>query len=154
MPQTTTYRPRPNTYRIDNIFIDDYAERVGPIGVAVYNVLSRHADRDSGLCRIGIAKISHKLNLSRTSTKKYLHLLFSEGLIAIIPQYLAQGGQTASHYLLLDISPQGRARRQKQLNDLLRGTSDHPKPGGSPRDLPPVKNGHLATAPRSPDDHF
>jgi DNA-binding Lrp family transcriptional regulator len=152
MPQPTSYRPRPNTYRIDNIFIDEYARRIGPIGVAVYNVLSRHADRDSGLCRIGINKISSKLNLSRTSVKKYLYRLFTEGLIAIIPQYREQGGQTANHYLLLDISPEGRARRGAQFNALIRGEVPQADSGGSPRDLPPSLNDHLATGARSPND--
>jgi hypothetical protein len=152
MPQTTQYRPRPNTYRLDNILIDAYANRIGPIGVAVYNVIARHADRDSGRCRIGIQKISQKLNISRTSAKKYIHLLFAEGLIAIIPQYLQQGGQTANHYLLLDITPEGRARRHAQLSSLLRNTDEHPDIGGSPRDRPPAQTDHLATAARSPDD--
>jgi hypothetical protein len=152
MSQPNHFRPRPNTYRIDNCFIDDYASRIGPIGVAVYNVISRHADRDSGLCRIGIQKISDKLNLSRTSVKKYLHLLFAEGLIAIIPQYLTKGGQTANHYLLLDITPQGRARRYAHLSALLRPPEPPPEHRGSPRDLPPQKSGHQATGGRSPDD--
>jgi hypothetical protein len=152
MPQTPHYSPRPNTYRVDNILIDEYAQRIGPIGVAVYNAVARYADRDSGRCRIGIPKLSKKLNLSRTSVKKYLHLLFAEGLIAIIPQYLQQGGQTSNHYLLLDITPEGRARRHAQLSSLLRNTDEHPDLGGSPRDRPPAQNGHLATPGRSPDD--
>jgi hypothetical protein len=35
-------------YRIDNILIDEYGEKIGAIGIAVYNVLARHTDRLTG----------------------------------------------------------------------------------------------------------
>jgi hypothetical protein len=152
MSQPNRYRPRPNTYRVDNIVIDDYAHLIGPMGVAVYNVLARHAERDTGMCFIGIPKICYKLNISRTATKKYLHILFRHGLIAILPQYRDQGGQTANRYLLLDISSEGRTRRAAQLHSLLHPTPPAAAPGGSPNDRPPAQSDHLATGPRSPND--
>ncbi len=37
MATITKIQPRPNTYRIDNILIDEYGEKIGAIGIAVYN---------------------------------------------------------------------------------------------------------------------
>ena len=31
-------------YRIDNILIDEYGEKIGALGIAIYNVLARYAD--------------------------------------------------------------------------------------------------------------
>jgi hypothetical protein len=40
MATITKIQPRPYTYRVDNIIVDDYAEKIGAIGVAIYNVLA------------------------------------------------------------------------------------------------------------------
>ena|SRR5438093_4633783 len=50
MATITKMQPRPNTYRIDNIILDDYGEKIGAIGIAVYNALARYADRQTGDC--------------------------------------------------------------------------------------------------------
>jgi hypothetical protein len=39
MAAITRIQPRPHSFRVDNIIIDEYAEKIGAIGVAVYNVL-------------------------------------------------------------------------------------------------------------------
>ena len=38
MAAITKIQPRPHTYRVDNIIVDEYGEKIGAIGVAVYNV--------------------------------------------------------------------------------------------------------------------
>jgi hypothetical protein len=50
MAAITKIQPHPHTYRVDNIIVDEYGEKIGAIGVAVYNVLARHADRQTGIC--------------------------------------------------------------------------------------------------------
>ena len=56
---------RPHTFRLDNCIIDDYAAEMGAIGVAVYAVLQRYADRTTGQCWPSVATIAVTLRLSK-----------------------------------------------------------------------------------------
>jgi hypothetical protein len=38
MASITKIQPRPHTYRVDNIIVDEYGEKIGAIGVAIYNL--------------------------------------------------------------------------------------------------------------------
>lgn len=71
---------RPHTFRLDNIIIDTYAAEMGAIGVAIYAVLQRYADRTTGQCWPSVATIARLLRLSKNCVKKYLHLLARCGL--------------------------------------------------------------------------
>ena len=51
MATITSFTPRSHGYLIDNILVDEYAEKIGAIGIAIYNVLSRYADRKTGVHR-------------------------------------------------------------------------------------------------------
>jgi Helix-turn-helix domain len=86
MAAITRIQPRPYSFRVDNIIIDEYGEKIGAIGVAIYNVLARHADRVTGICYPSIRLIAKKLALGRTTVKKYLRILlnYSE-LVASFP---------------------------------------------------------------------
>jgi hypothetical protein len=158
MATITRIQPRPHTYRIDNIIVDDYAEKIGAIGVAIYNVLARYADRQTGNCYPSIGTIARKLKLGRTTVKKYLRILLNYSLIAISSRLSDEGDPTSNCYMLLDPSPEQVALRRRQLEALLRpqeGTfkldpaSDSHDGGRSPDDPPPCLS---ATDPQSPDD--
>jgi Helix-turn-helix domain len=158
MATITKIQPRPNTFRVDNIIIDDYGEKIGAIGVAIYNVLARHADRETGICYPSIRLIAKKLALGRTTVKKYLRILLNHYLIAISSRLSDEGDPTSNLYMLLDPSPEKVALRRRQLEALLRpqeGTftldpaEDSHGGGRSPDDPPPCL---LATDPQSPAD--
>jgi GntR family transcriptional regulator len=158
MARITKIQPRPNSFRVDNIIVDEYGEKIGAIGVAIYNVLSRYADRETGVCYPGIRLIARKLALGRTTVKKYLRILLNHSLIAISPRLSDEGDPTSNLYMLLDPSPEKVARRRRQLEALLRpqeGTfildppSDSLNEGRSPDDPPPCPS---ATDPQSPAD--
>src|SRR5262245_12609937 len=83
MATITSIKPRSNTYLIDNILVDEYAEKIGAIGIAIYNVLSRYADRKTGVCFPCIGTIARKLKLGRTTVKKYLKILYKVDLITL-----------------------------------------------------------------------
>src|SRR5438067_12343828 len=102
MATITKIQPRPNTYRIDNILVDEYAEKIGAIGIAVYNVLARYADRVTGICYPCIGTIAKKLKLARTTVKKYLKILYKVDLITIIHRMSPDGDSTSNSYMLLD----------------------------------------------------
>ena len=147
----TRIQPRPYTYRIDNILIDEYGEKIGAIGIAVYNVLARYADRVTGICHPCIGTIAKKLKLGRTTVKKYLRILLKQGLIAIASRLSEEGDPTSNSYRLLDPSPEKVALRRKQLEALFTPqTGTFTLEGGqSPDDPPPCP---AATDPQSPAD--
>jgi hypothetical protein len=155
MARITKIQPRPNSFRVDNIIIDDYAEKIGAIGIAIYNVLARHADRVTGACYPSIRLIAKKLALGRTTVKKYLRILLNHSLIAISSRLSDEGDPTSNLYVLLDPSPEAVALRRRKLEALLipqEGTfkfdpsSDSLNGGRSPDDLPPCP---LTTDPQS-----
>ena len=119
MATITKIQPRPNTYRIDNILIDEYGEKIGAIGIAIYNVLLRYADRGTGICYPCIGTIAKKLKLGRTTVKKYLRILLNHCLIAISSRLSEEGDPTSNLYMLLDPSPEKVALRKRQLEALL-----------------------------------
>jgi hypothetical protein len=119
MARITEIQPRPNSFRIDNIIVDEYGEKIGAIGVAIYNVLSRHADRQTGICYPSIRLIARKLALGRTTVKKYLRILLNHCLIAISSRLSDEGDPTSNLYMLLDPSPEKVALRRRQLEALL-----------------------------------
>jgi hypothetical protein len=158
MATITRIQPRPHTYRVDNIIIDDYAEKIGAIGVAIYNVLARYADRQTGICYPCIGTIARKLKLGRTTVKKYLRILLNHSLIAISSRLSDEGDPTSNSYMLLDPSPEQVALRRRKLEALLipqQGTfkldpaSDSPDGGRPPDDPPPCPS---AADPQSPAD--
>ena len=151
MATITSIKFRSNAYLIDNILVDEYAEKIGAIGIAVYNVLSRYADRKTGVCFPCIRTIAGKLHLGRTTVKKYLKILYKVDLITILHRTSPDGDPTSNSYMLLDPSPEKRALRRRQLEALLipqEGTFQLPG-GGSPDDRPPCPS---ATDPQSPAD--
>jgi hypothetical protein len=138
-------------YRIDNILIDEYGEKIGALGIAIYNVLARYADRVTGICHPCIGTIAKKLKLGRTTVKKYLRILLNHCLIAISHRMSQAGDPTSNSYIILDPSPEQVALRRRKLEALLipqHGTFKFDG-GGSPDDRPPCPS---ATDPRSPAD--
>jgi hypothetical protein len=151
MATITKIQPRPHTFRIDNILIDEYGEKIGAIGVAVYNAVARYADRLTGICYPCIGTIAKKLKLGRTTVKKYLRILLNHGLIAISARLSEAGDPTSNSYMLLDPAPEKVALRRRQLEALLipqYGTFTL-EGGRSPDDPPPCLS---ATDPQSGAD--
>ena len=134
---------RPHTFRIDNCIIDDYAAQMGAIGVAIYAVLQRYADRRTGQCFPTVETIAQALGLGHTCVKKYLGRLVRLGLIERAARYTAAGDPTSNLYTLHDPTQREAVQRRQPRRAA-------PAAGGSPGDLPPASRSHLATHPRSP----
>src|ERR671932_2746023 len=100
MATITSFTPRSHGYLIDNILVDEYAEKIGAIGIAIYNVLSRYADRKTGVCFPCIGTIAKKLKLARTTVKKYLKILYKFDLIKTIHRQ-SPAGQSPSNSQML-----------------------------------------------------
>ena len=123
---------RPHTFRLDNCLIDDYAAELGAIGVAVYAVLQRYADRTTGQCWPSVATIARLLRLSKNCVKKYLHLLARLGLITLTPRATAEGDPTSNLYTVHDPTQRDAVRRRQHARGGAPGAG-----GGAADALPP-----------------
>ena len=127
---------RAHFFSIDNDLIDVHAKTIGAIGVAIYAVLARYANRKTGDCWPAIASIAQTLQLARSTVKLYLRRLEQAGLIAIRERQDTAGDATSNLYTLLDPSPAVVDKRLQPGKRLLR-----PCPKGV---------GRLPTHPRPP----
>jgi helix-turn-helix protein len=121
---------RPHSFRLDNCIIDEYAEDIGAIGVAVYATLARYADRASGECWPKVKTIADKLHLSPNCVKKYLHQLASLGLISIAFRYTDKGDHTSNRYTLHDPTNRDAVTLRRACG------------GGPPAARPPAETRH------------
>jgi len=132
---------RPHTFRIDNCVIDDYAAEMGAMGVALYAVLQRYADRETGQCWPSVATMAATLRLGHTAVKKYLRHLAQLGLISIASRYTAAGDHSSNLYTVHDpTQPEALLRRRRQRRGGSCGDG-----GGSCSAPPSLPVGHLAT---------
>jgi hypothetical protein len=126
---------RAHFFSIDNDIIDVYGPTIGAIGVAIYAVLARFANRQTGECWPTIGRIARTLDLARSTVKVYLHKLKDAGLIDIIERQDGAGDPTSNLYTLLDCSPGAVDRR---LTARSAPAAPVPEGGRSPADLPPA----------------
>lgn len=135
---------RPHTFRLDNCLIDDYAAEMGAMGVAVYAVLQRYADRTTGQCWPRVSTLAATLNLSTRCVQKYLRHLARLGLIDIAPRYTADGDPTSNLYTVHDPTQTEALRRRRQRGGASRAG------GGASGALPPQDNRHVVHHPPAP----
>jgi DNA-binding MarR family transcriptional regulator len=133
---------RAHFFSLDNDIIDVHAQTIGALGVAIYTVLARYANRTTGECWPAIGRIARTLQLARSTVKVYLRKLEEVGLITITERQDAAGDPSSNRYTLLDPSPaavdkQLAARASTRLEE---GASTVPAPeeGRLPADLPPA----------------
>jgi DNA-binding MarR family transcriptional regulator len=122
-------------FSIDNDIIDIHAKKIGATGVAIYAVLARHANRQTGECWPTIGRIARTLDLARSTVKVYLRKMEKAGLIAIEERQDPAGDPTSNRYTLLDPDPAAVANR---IAD--RKATIVPE-GGRPADDPPGRPG-------------
>jgi hypothetical protein len=82
-PETVRSGRHANFFILENAFIDDWAGVLGPISIAVYCCLWRHADKvDSTF--IGTPKLAEKLKLSPRAMQRAIKTLAAHKLIRIV----------------------------------------------------------------------
>jgi hypothetical protein len=102
LPIIVQDRRRRGFYTVDNDIVDQYGRQLKAHGVAVYNVLSRFANRE-GECFPSQATIAKRLAMSRMQVSREIDKLKRLHLIEVHPQYGPQGEQRANLYILLDM---------------------------------------------------
>src|SRR3989442_3804290 len=119
MAQSIVVLKRAHFFSLDNDLIDVHAQTIGALGIAVYAVLARYANRRTGECWPAIARIERVLGLARSTLKCSLHKLEAACLIAIEKLRSEAGDPTSNLYTLLDPSPtavdQRRAAQEAPL---------------------------------------
>ena len=85
-------------YRVDNVFIDEYGNKVGPYGILVYNVLCRHSNTKTQICWPSIETISDKCKISISSVKRGIKFLLKYNIIKVV----RTGKKLNNNYILLD----------------------------------------------------
>jgi GntR family transcriptional regulator len=140
MTQTIVVLKRAHFFSVDNDIIDVHAKTIGAIGIAVYAVLARYANRRTGECWPAIARIQRTLKLGRSSVKRYLQRLEAAGLITVEARWSEDGDRTSNLYTLLNPEPASIAQRQQTISEsaALSCTPVDDDGGGSTVNSPPV----------------
>lgn len=74
---------KPKHFWAYNSVADNHLPAIGAYGFALYMLLCRYANNDTGQCFPSIATLADKLDATEPTIRKYLSLLETEGLIAI-----------------------------------------------------------------------
>jgi len=119
-------------YTIDNDIIDTYGKAMGPYGIAVYNVIARHADKNGGAFP-SYQLIEEKTDISRPKVASTIKHLVSLGLIEKENRFRPNGDMTSNHYKLV------RAQIPPVVNDVNQVVNDVNYPS-SPQILPVVND--------------
>jgi Fe2+ or Zn2+ uptake regulation protein len=88
-----------NFHWVNNAILDEYGQRLGPYGLAVYQALCRHANNKSQECWPSKALLARETGMSFRSVRNALLRLEELGLIVIIP---GGGEGNTNTYILTD----------------------------------------------------
>jgi hypothetical protein len=154
MAQTVVVLKRAHFFSIDNDIIDVHAKTIGALGLAIYAVLARYANRRTGECWPAITRIQRTLNLGRSTVKRYLHRLEVAGLITVEERWSKDGDRTSNLYTLLNPEPAAIAQRQQTASAAPSLAHDDCEGGGSAETRPRVLangEGGVTPDPQEPD---
>ena len=71
---------------IDNAVIDTYGQTLGPIGIALYVALCRHASSTTGRCWPSLGRLSRQIGVTHLTARRALKKLVELGLIEVEPR--------------------------------------------------------------------
>jgi hypothetical protein len=154
MAQTVVVLKRAHFFSIDNDIIDVHAKAIGAIGIAIYAVLARYANRRTGECWPAISRIQRTLNLGRSTVKRFLHRLEAAGLITVEERWSEEGDRTSNLYTLLNPEPTAIAKRQQAASAAPSRARGDCEGGGVSTNPPPVLTeweGGSTADPQEPD---
>jgi hypothetical protein len=77
---------RAQWFWIDNAVLDTYGPTLGPIGLALYMSLCRHASSTTGKCWPSLERLSRQCGISVISASRHLKTLVACGLIQVEPR--------------------------------------------------------------------
>jgi hypothetical protein len=114
-------RRRKSWFSVDNEILEDFGEKIGLHGFAVYCALSRYANSETEEAQVSLSTLCRKLKVGRAKLLSTLEELRESGLIDI-----ERGDRTtASTYVLLEVPKRGGGSEENH-----RGSEEN-YPGGS-----------------------
>jgi predicted transcriptional regulator len=108
-------------YIVDNEIIDEHGKHIGPLGVAIYNVLVKHANKDGGSCFPSYQTIADLLGISRKTAMKGVNMLVKRGLIGKEARTNKSGDPTSNDYTILCVKKQSKQQKIGVVQNLDRG---------------------------------
>ena len=90
--------PAPDTsIDIDNSIIDEYGEKIGAYGLAVYTMIKR-LTQNPGQSNPSYATIARKLGIDRSTVIRYVKKLKALNLISTSLRFMEDRSQASHHY--------------------------------------------------------
>ncbi len=128
----------PGFYIVDDEIVDEYGARLGPLGLAVYNVLVRHANKHGTSSFPSYQTIADKLGITRNSAIKGVKILLDEKVIGKRARTSESGAPASNSYRILPIKkrskdePEGSAKNTPPPVALIgRGSADNAPPSAN-----------------------
>lgn len=120
----------PGFFIVDDEVIDEFGPLIGPLGVAIYNVLAKHANKSGASSFPSYQTIADKLGISRTTAINGVKILIENKLIKKEPRFDDSGDSASNNYKILRIK-----KHAKQTEEVVQNL-DHPpekliRPGGT-----------------------
>lgn len=102
-------KPRKDFHWAQNVFIDQYAARVGPTATAVYYALCRYANHENSQCWPSVGKLATELGCSENTIRKALDALVKAGVVTVQQRRTERGKSLSKCYTLqeLDLTATG-----------------------------------------------
>ena len=97
MDKSTPIPPAPDTYiEIDNSIIDEYGEKIGAYGLAVYTIIKRLTQKP-GRGTPSYAAIARTIGIDRRTVSRYVKKLTALHLISTSLRIKEDGSQSSNH---------------------------------------------------------
>jgi DNA-binding transcriptional MocR family regulator len=119
--------------RVDNFVIDEYADKIGAYGLAVYTIIKRHYNWATGQCTPSYNRIAQICKISRSTVKRAVKSLKAFGLID--PQMrFTDEGQTSNQYVFYQPKrPKPKPAPEQKSTSIQTGTTTQTSTPGSHR---------------------
>jgi Helix-turn-helix domain len=119
--------------RVDNFVIDEYADKIGAYGLAVYTIIKRHYNWATGQCTPSYNRIAEMCKISRSTVKRAVKSLKAFGLID--PQMrFTDDGQTSNQYAFYQPKrPKPNPAPEQKSTSIQTGTTTQTSTPGSHR---------------------
>jgi helix-turn-helix protein len=106
-----------NFFILDDELIEEYGKDIGPLGVAIYAVLVKFANRSDNSCYPSYKTIADRLGISKSTAVKGVQLLIDKGLISYQRREDDEQGHVSNLYFILKIKKQAPATNSNSLSD-------------------------------------
>src|SRR5262245_22339007 len=133
MPEVRDHR-KPGWFWMDNRILDDYGERLGVYGIAVYALLAKHASEQDQRAWPSLRTMAKELHIGLSSLQRSLDQLVTLGLVSREHRKTEAGDYTSNVYALLAV-PEPEAEGVSEENRRVPGGGT-PVPGENIRVYP------------------